>query len=101
MTDPAEQAAPQPEVSREELVPGDAFDVPLPVVTGSDRHLATHVARMRGDSIEFLDALDSFVSTGSELSAAVRMPIESSSIGRVADILNGLGGATVQSIDPL
>lgn len=61
----------------------------------------THVARMRGDSIEFLNALESFVSTGSELSAAVRMPIQSSSVGQVADMLYGLGGATVQSIDPL
>lgn len=101
MTDPAEQAAPQPELEREDVDTGDDFDVRLPVSPGPDVPPATHVAHMSGDSIEFLDALRSFVSTGSELSAPIRMPIESSSVGQVTDILNGLGGATVRSIDPL
>jgi hypothetical protein len=101
MTNPAEQAAPQPGVDREQVVSGEEFDVRLPVATSSDAHPVTHVARMRGDSIEFLDALEAFVSTGSEASAPIRMPIDRSSSGRVADILNGLGGATVQSIDPV
>ena len=101
MTNPAEQAAPQPAVDREQVVPGEEFEVRLPVVTASDPHPVTHVARMRGDSVEFLDALEAFVATGSEASDPIRMPLDTSATGHVADILNGLGGATVESIDPV
>ena len=101
MTNPAEQAAPQPEVDREDVHQGDEFDQPLPIVTASDDYPVTHVARMRGDQIEFSDALSAFVNSGSEASDPLRHPIETSSTDALADLLNRLGGATVVSIDPL
>lgn len=100
-TNPAEQAAPEPGVDRQQVESGEAFDVRLPVATGSEELAVTHVARMRGDSVEFLDALEAFVSTGSDASDPIRTPIGTSSLTKVADILNGLGGATVETIDPV
>jgi hypothetical protein len=99
MTNPAEQAAPDPGVDRQQIASGEQFDVSLPVVTAAGEHPATHVARMRGDRMEFLDALDTFVRTGSEASEPIRTPLDTSSLAHVADILNGLGGATVETID--
>jgi hypothetical protein len=98
MTNPAEQAAPEPGVDRQEVTSGEAFEVRLPVESGA---AATHVARMRGDSVEFLDALESFVSTGSEASEPLRNPLAEASQAKVVDLLNGLGPATVESIEPV
>ena len=101
MTDPAEQAAPQPELEIDDVHSGDQFEVRLPIATAAAGDPATHVARMRGDEKEFTDALTAFVETGSEASDPLRMPIGSSSVGVVADLLDGLGGASVVSIDPV
>ena len=99
MTNPAEHAAPQPEPHVNQADDSGEFDVRLPIMRASDVEAATHVVRMRGDYVAFFDALNAFVDTGSEASQPLCKPVEASSIGQLADLLNGLGTATVQSID--
>jgi hypothetical protein len=98
MTNPAEQAAPQPEVEHEGLA-DERFHVHLPV--SDTPGAATHVAYLRGDEAAYTEALRSFVSTGSEASAPLRLPVAETSIERVANALRGLGGAVVESIEPV
>ena len=98
MTNPAEQAAPQPEVEQEGLA-DETFDVLLPVNAAESG--ATHVAHLRGDEATYTEALHSFLSTGSEASEPLRRPVTETSIERVANALRGLGGATVESVEPL
>jgi hypothetical protein len=78
---------------------GDEFDVLLPIGTRSVPVTVTHVARMRGDQVRFMDALGAFLMEGGAACAPLGMPVAGSSVGELADLLNTLGGATVQSID--
>jgi hypothetical protein len=78
---------------------GEEFDQFLPVGTRSVT--VTHVARMRGDELAFKVLLAGLLQRGSDRSDRLGMPVEASSVGEWADILNSLGGARVQSIDPI
>jgi hypothetical protein len=82
--------------------PGDddeSFDVYVPVTPSMDRAGATHVAHMHGNRAGFVDVVAEFVSTGSDLSAPLRGPVED--VERVRTALEGLGPAHVESIEPL
>ena len=100
MTNPAEQAAPQPEVD-DERTTDDTFHVHLPVTDPPDRARATHVAHLRGDELAYTAALESFVSTGSEASEPLRRPVDESSYEEIVEALSGLGGAVVEGIEPI
>ena len=76
-----------------------AFDVLLPITTGTEGAGATHVAHMRGDERAYLDVLAGFVATGSDLSAPLREPV--SDLDQVHLALDGLGSARVESIEPV
>ena len=79
----------------------ERFDVPLPVNDAVDGAGATHVAHMRGNEAAYVDVLAEFVRTGSELSEPLRTPIDDSSLDDVRFALEGLGPATVESIERL
>jgi hypothetical protein len=100
MTNPAEQAAPQPDVEVEGAV-SQPFDVHLPVSAGPGTASATHVAHLRGDEVAYTAALESFVATGSEASAPLRRPIGDSTYDEIVRALSGLGGAVVEGIERL
>ena len=78
----------------------ESFDVLLPVTDAVDGAGATHVAHMRGNEAAFVDVLAEFVRTGSDLSAPLRGPIDDASLDHVRFALEGLGPATVESIEP-
>ena len=77
----------------------EAFDVDLPVTDAVDGEGATHVAHMRGNRNAFIDILAEFVRTRSELSAPLRSPVDDASLDAVRLALEGLGPATVESIE--
>ena len=79
----------------------DPFDIRLPVTESVDNANATHVAHMRGDEATFVDVLAEFVRTGSPLSEPLRSPVDDSTLDRVRLALEGLGPATVESIERL
>jgi hypothetical protein len=79
----------------------ESFDVLLPVADAIDGEGATHVAHMRGNEAAYVDVLAEFVRTGSDLSAPLRSPIDDSTLDYVRLALEGLGPATVDSIEPL
>lgn len=79
----------------------EPFDVFLPVNSRQNADGATHVAHMRGNQLEFADVLAAFVSTGSDLSEPLRLPVDNSDLDAVRFSLQGLGPARVESIDPL
>jgi hypothetical protein len=79
----------------------ESFDVLLPVADAIDGEGATHVAHMRGNEAAYVDVLAEFVRTGSDLSAPLRSPIDDSTLDDVRLALEGLGPATVDSIEPL
>jgi hypothetical protein len=79
----------------------ESFDISLPVTDAVDDAGATHVAHMRGNQAAFVDVLAEFVRTGSELSEPLRTPIDDASLDQVRFALEGLGPATVVSIEPL
>jgi hypothetical protein len=79
----------------------ESFDILLPVTDEVDGSGATHVAHMRGNQATFVDVLAEFVRTGSDLSAPLRAPIDDASLDHVRFALEGLGPATVESIEPL
>ena len=96
MTNPAEDAAPQPEVER--LRPDTAcdFTVELPATSGDT---ARHVVHLHGDQPEFTDAYMAFVDGGSEAAAALFVPSELRDLDEVRTVLDALGGAKVVSIE--
>ena len=96
MTNPAEDAAPQPEVERLRPDTDCDFTVELPTTTG-DR--SRHVVRMHGDQPEFTDAYLSFVGERSEAAAALFVPMELRDLDEVRTVLDALGGAKVVSIE--
>lgn len=75
----------------------ESFDVYLPVNHAMDGSVATHVARMRGNKLGFLEVLAGFVATGSELSEPLRSPVDDPD--RIRFALEGLGPAHVETID--
>ena len=77
----------------------EAFDVPLPVTDTVDGAGATHVAHMRGNRAAFIDVLAEFVRTGAPLSAPLRSAIDDTALDDVRFALEGLGPATVESIE--
>jgi hypothetical protein len=79
----------------------ERFDVYLPVSSDVDGEGATHVARMRGHQAAFNEVLAGFVGTGSELSEPLRSPIDEAELEPLRSALEGLGGARVESIEPL
>ena len=79
----------------------ESFDIPLPVNETVDGEGATHVAHMRGNEAAFVDVLAEFVRTGSKLSAPLRSPIDEAALDDVRFALEGLGPASVESIEPL
>jgi hypothetical protein len=96
MTNPAEQAAPQPETELDVPSGDDEFAVTLPT---SDGDAVRHVVVLRGDQIAFTTAYDSFVSEAAEASAPLFAPAHERDLVVVRDVLDGLGGATVERID--
>ena len=80
---------------------GQSFDLFLPVSPALDGEGATHVARMRGDEAGFVEVLAGFVATGSALSEPLRSPVDEADLDRVKHVLEGLGVAHVESIEPL
>ena len=79
----------------------ESFDVYLPVTPTLDGVGATHVARMRGNRVGFIEVLAGFVSTGSDLSEPLRSPIDNSDLDRVKLALEGLGPAQLETIERL
>jgi hypothetical protein len=79
----------------------EPFDVLLPVSDEFDGRGATHVAHMRGNEAAYVDVLAEFVRTGSDLSAPLRSPIDQSTLDHVRLALDGLGPASVESVEPL
>ncbi len=77
----------------------ETFDVFLPYDADADRDTATHVAHMRGNEAGFLDVLAGFVATGSPLSEPLRSP--SDDLEKITLALDGLGPATVESVETL
>jgi hypothetical protein len=75
----------------------DEFQILLPLVAEA----ATHVAELCGDEVRFMDALGVAVRSGGDEVAALFSPVAATSLGELADVLNGLGGVSVQSIDPV
>jgi len=76
---------------------GADFQIWLPLAVAA----ATHVAELCGDEVGFLDALDAAVQSGRDEIDPLFLPVTATSLGELADILNGLGGVSVQSIDPV
>ena len=77
----------------------EAFDVGLPVNDNVDGEGATHVAHMRGNRAAFVDVLAEFVRAGSDLSAPLRHDISDAELDHVRFALEGIGPATVESIE--
>jgi hypothetical protein len=77
------------------------FELLLPLVSNGATDRATHVVVLRGQKHGFLAALDALLSTDERASRALSGPVASTSIGVVADTLNSLDCAEVQSIDAL
>ena len=96
MTNPAEDAAPQPEVERLRPDTAGDFTVELPSTPG-DR--ARHVVHLHGDEREFTDAYMGFVEEGSEAAAPLFVPMELRDLDAVRRVLDALGGAKVVSIE--
>jgi hypothetical protein len=76
---------------------GSEFWVLLPVVGGEP----THVVAMRGEELDFIEALEDAVQSGDEGVEALLLPVDATPLGQLADILNAIGEASVQSIDPV
>ena len=96
MTNPAEQSAPQPEVAQVGPETDDEFTVELPSQPG-DR--VDHVVWLRGDQVAFTDAYHSFVEARSPDAEALFVPAELRDLISVREILESLGGASVERID--
>ena len=79
----------------------ESFEVYLPVTPTLDAEGATHVARMRGNRVGFVEVLTGFVSTGSALSEPLRAPVDNADLDRVKFALQGLGPAHLESIEQL
>jgi hypothetical protein len=78
---------------------GEDFDLLLPIAVAGGEEAPTHVVTMRGNEARFVAALDDLLLGDDVVSRALRVPVETISLGRLADILNAVGAATVQSID--
>jgi hypothetical protein len=77
------------------------FELILPLNLGTDSPRATHVVVLCGDHQAFLGGLRELVDQGSPLARALCAGVGTISLGALADGLNELGHATVQSIDRL
>jgi hypothetical protein len=75
----------------------DGFSLLLPVRHGEP----THVVELSGAQIPFSHALADAIVSGDEAVQPLLLPVEATPLGKLADILNALGEASVQSIDPL
>jgi hypothetical protein len=96
MTNPAEQSAPQPEVEHLGLETAEEFTVELPSQPG-DR--VRHVVWLRGDQLAFTDAYGSFLDARSPDAEPLFVPAELRDLVSVREILDSLGGASVERID--
>ncbi len=74
-----------------------ALKLPLGPVAGRPTP-PTHVVELRGDRGRFMAALARAVAGSEDVAARLSGPV--TSLGAVADTLNAVGDAVVQSIDP-
>jgi hypothetical protein len=96
MTNPADQAAPQPTVAYEFAAADEHFTVELPCCRDD---AVRHLVHLRGDQIAFTDAYDAFVREASDDAAPLFVTAEQRDLTTVRDVLDALGGARVQQIE--
>jgi hypothetical protein len=73
------------------------FSLFLPVGDGCP----THVVELSGNQLQFRRALATAIESGGEEMQPLLLPVGATPLGKLADILNALGEASVQSIDPV
>lgn len=78
---------------------GEDFELLLAVGDGGRATLPTHVIILQGNEAEFLAALQDRLLEDDVEARALRGPVGTISLGQLADVLNAIGPATVQSID--